>query len=68
MEPQHHLSEPSLHPWVQGVDGLEFQWTHQEMMHQDLVSILVNDPQTLEGEIELNEFESPVPSHEDENL
>ena len=68
LEPQHHLSKPNLHGWVQGVDGLEFQWTHQEMMPQDLVSILVNDPQNLEGEMELDELESPVLSHEDENF
>ena len=68
LEPQHHLSEPNLHGWVQGVDGLEIQWTHQEMMPQYLVSILVNDPQILEDEMELDEFESPVLSHEDENF
>ena len=68
LEPQHHLSELNLHGWVQGADGLEIQWTHQEMMPQDLVSILVNDPQNLEDEVELDEFESSFVNHEDENF
>ena len=38
------------------------------MMPQDLVSILVNNPQNLEDEMELDEFESSVLSHEDENF
>ena len=68
LEPQHYLSKPSLHGWVEGVNGLEFQWTHQEMMPQDLVSIIVDGEQSLEDETEENEFESPAISLEDENL
>ncbi|KAK3891168.1 hypothetical protein Pcinc_004957 [Petrolisthes cinctipes] len=49
--PQYHLSDPTLRGWVQGTEGLELQWTHPEMMLQDLVSILVNNPPNIEDDV-----------------
>ena len=66
LEPNHQSSDPSLHGWGQGVDGLEFQWTHSDMMPQDLVSILVTNPESLQDGSEVDEFEQPILSHEDE--
>ena len=68
MEPYHQLSDPSLHGLVQGVDGLEFQWTHSDMMPQDLVSILVTNPESLQDGSKVDEFEPPILSHEDEHF
>lgn len=67
LELQHHLPEARLHGLVLGVDGTEFQWTHQEMVSKDLVSTLVNDPQNLD-EMKFHEFQSLVLSHKDGNL
>ena len=68
LEPNHQSSDPSLHGRVQGVDGLEFQWTHSDMMPQDLVSILVTNPESLQDGSEVDEFEPPILSHEDEHF
>ena len=68
LEPYHQLSDPSLHGLVQGVDGLEFQWTHSDMMPQDLVSILVTNPESLQDGSKVDEFEPPILSHEDEHF
>ena len=37
-------------------------------MPQDLLFILVNDPQNVENEMEVDQFESPVLIHEDEKF
>lgn len=69
LEPHHHLADPLLHGWVQGAEGLEFQWTHEEMMPRDLESILVSNPPNFDyDDTEAEELEPPSLSHEDEHF
>ena len=69
LDPHHDLSYLILHGWVQGAEGLEFQWIHPEMIPGDLVSLL--DPNHINigaDGIEAEELEPPALIHEYDNF
>lgn len=67
LQPLHSLPDPTLHGWVYTSEGLGIQWTHPEMMPEDLASILTTKPPNFEDDDEdAAEFEAPVLSHVDE--